>query len=590
MKILPKAVLLLIGLLALVLRPLAAQTPQLKHAYNFDDGTANDFVGGAHGVLHGGAVIENGALVTRGATQYLELPAGKIKMNTYKAVSLEAYVTAVKGNGVNTMLSYFGGSLNGYGVNYIFQSLKNGGISKTSVVGNNLQNPWETETSVHSRLLEDGERHHVVTTFNDEELRYYIDGVLVGKRSMEFQPDNVLANIGTELAFLCKGGYDWDPAWQGAVHEFNIYEGVLDASTILTSAKTFIPDLDISERNRFLSTVPSSLVVDATAAFSKSVKGKAVFFAEVMPLELDQNNLIDAHLVLSEGEPEDWPDVAASIRFSLYQGHVLVGDGMEYTREEGVAIPVEVGQVYQCWISVDVKSNTYSVDLQVSGSNAPLRLAENARFRKNVKSLDRWSAIHNSTVQADPLEVVAFTMVNQVGDLPKGYFASASQAKPSVFDLVPEYGTEVVERPLHGFMNGQLDLHRVERSSEETALFLRAYHPLGNWIQIPTGTYIRDRKSGEKLFLTRTEGIPVGVHVYPSSEGYSDFKLIFPALPENCSGFDYGEDNGTWYVNHIQFVSKDKFESLPLYGHWSDVNNGNWTFSLLADSVVIFQN
>lgn len=590
MKLRSLAVFLLLGMLALASRPVAAQTTQLKHAYNFDDGTANDRVGGAHGVLHGGAVIENGALVTSDIQQFLELPAEKIKLNTFESVSLEAYVTPAKGNGVNTMLSYFGGSLYGYGVNYLFQSLKNGGISKTSVVGKNQQNPWETETSVHSRLLDDGEKHHVVTTLDNEELRYYIDGVLVGKRSVEFQPDNVLANIGNELAFLCRGGYDSDPAWQGAVHEFNIYEGVLDAGTILASAKSFIPGLDVAERDRFLSAVPTSLVVDTTATFSKSIKGKAVFFAELIPTELDQNNLIEAEFVFSEQPLEDWPDVATSIRFSLYQGHVLVGDGKEYTREEGVATPVKVGQVYQCWISVDVKAKRYSVYLQTPGAEDPVLLAEHAKFRKNVNRLDRWSAIHNATVQADPLQVHAFSEVKQVGDLPEAYVASVAQVPASVFDLAPAEGAEVLERPLHGFVSGRLELRRVDRSKGETALFLRAHHPLQNWIQIPKDTYIRDRESGEKLFLTAAEGIPIGVQVYPSAEGYSDFKLIFPALPESCSGFDYGEDSGSWYVNHIQFVSKNVLEAQPLYGHWSDVNNGNWSFSLLADSVVVFQN
>ena len=114
MKLRSLAVFLLLGMLALASRPVAAQTTQLKHAYNFDDGTANDRVGGAHGVLHGGAVIENGALVTSDIQQFLELPAEKIKLNTFESVSLEAYVTPAKGNGVNTMLSYFGGSLYGY--------------------------------------------------------------------------------------------------------------------------------------------------------------------------------------------------------------------------------------------------------------------------------------------------------------------------------------------------------------------------------------------------------------------------------------------------------------------------------------------
>ena len=584
-----KAMLLLTGLLFFAVKPTAAQIPQLKHAYNFKDGTANDRIGGAHGVLQGGAVIENGALVTSSAVQYLELPAGQIKINTYKALSLEAYVTAQKGNAVHTMLSYFGGSQNGNGVNYIYQSLKNGGGSKTSLVGKNLQNPWDTETSLMSRTLEDGEKHHLVTTFDDKELRFYIDGVLVGSKSVEFQPDNKIANLSNELAFLCKGGYNVDPAWQGQVYEFNIYEGVLDAATISASAQKYIPHLDLKQRAAFLKSTPSDLVVDASGELAKGVKGKGVFFAEVIPTELDQNNLIDAYLCLSDGPLHNWSDYSPSIRFSLYHGYVDVWDGKAHRRNEAAPIPVKVGQVYRCWLSVDVKKNTYSVYVQTPEADAPVLVAEDARFRKEVKKLTTWSAIHNSSIQADPLEVKAFSQVRAVGVYPQAYEASSPRVKASVFDALAPQGAEVISNPLHGFSSADLELRRIDRSSKETALYLRARHPLRNWINIPRDTYLRDRKTGEKIYLTDTEGIPIGLHVYPEADGYSDFKLIFPGLPADCESFDYGEDNGNWLVSNIRFVSRDELEDGILYGHWRDVDNGNWLFSLLSNSVVLYR-
>jgi hypothetical protein len=59
----------------------------LTHKYNFNDGTANDYVGGANGVLMNGATVSGGKLVLANngtnanpATgQYVSLPANILK-------------------------------------------------------------------------------------------------------------------------------------------------------------------------------------------------------------------------------------------------------------------------------------------------------------------------------------------------------------------------------------------------------------------------------------------------------------------------------------------------------------------------------
>lgn len=68
-------------------------TSNLKHSWKFNDGTADDHVGGANGTLVGGAAIVDGALVTSAQGQWMEMPGDVIALNTYDAVTIEAWYT-----------------------------------------------------------------------------------------------------------------------------------------------------------------------------------------------------------------------------------------------------------------------------------------------------------------------------------------------------------------------------------------------------------------------------------------------------------------------------------------------------------------
>ena len=67
-------------------------TANLTHSWTFDDGTARDTVGGADGVLMGGAKISNGALQTSSPHSWLDLPADTIALNKYKALTIEVWL------------------------------------------------------------------------------------------------------------------------------------------------------------------------------------------------------------------------------------------------------------------------------------------------------------------------------------------------------------------------------------------------------------------------------------------------------------------------------------------------------------------
>ncbi len=216
-----------------------AQQPVLKHSYTFDNGTAKDMVGEAHGTLHGGK-ITNGEYVSYAQGHYIDLPGDKIKINNYKTLSLEAYLVAGHYNAFFTMFSYFGNSVGNFGTDYLFHALSNGGHSSTCISCKNYEQPWAVSTNVFSKTVKDLRYHHMVSTFDNHVIKFYLDGVLVNQNTIDQFPNNVLANLSNQLAYLCKSGYVSDPTWYGSIDCFNIYEGVLDASSVAKSAKQYL--------------------------------------------------------------------------------------------------------------------------------------------------------------------------------------------------------------------------------------------------------------------------------------------------------------------------------------------------------------
>ncbi|MBW6534156.1 MAG: cadherin-like beta sandwich domain-containing protein [Mariniphaga sp.] len=208
------------------------------HSYTFEDGTATDVVGNADGVLMGNGTIADGAYTAAANGDYIELPAADIAINTYSAITLEGYIFADVDNTAAVMMAYFGGNENGVGGNGYFLTPDRWNESRTAISCGNITEPWTAEQGVTGPPVSVGAKHHVVSVLTDSSITWYIDGELVGEA--EVSGDNSIANLSTANAWLCKGGYDADPTWMGTIHEFNIYEGAMDAATVLEHAKQFL--------------------------------------------------------------------------------------------------------------------------------------------------------------------------------------------------------------------------------------------------------------------------------------------------------------------------------------------------------------
>ncbi|MFC0877334.1 LamG-like jellyroll fold domain-containing protein [Saccharicrinis sp. FJH2] len=227
---------------------------ELAHSYNFEEAdTAIDVIGGANGTLKGNAAVADGKYTASADGDYIKLPAKDIAINTYDAVTLEAYVTT----GVNpswTMFGYFG-SVNGAN-SYWMSIARDDDVSKTAINIGGEEGPTGVEPGAD-------ESHHYVSVLTNDTLKWYIDGVMVNKTATS--ASHVISAISLDTALIGASGYG-DATWNGTIYEFNIYNGILSEDSIAAHANQFVDDFDASLSDITLSDG------DLVPGFSTSVK------------------------------------------------------------------------------------------------------------------------------------------------------------------------------------------------------------------------------------------------------------------------------------------------------------------------------
>jgi hypothetical protein len=219
--------------------PVDPGTGNLVHSYTFEDGTANDSVGSAHGTLVGDANIADGSLLLDGTDDWMSMPGDVIALNTYSELSIEAWFTSVAGGNTEYhMLAAFGeegtGASSTAGYKYLFITPARGdNVSRAAIQTSSMDSsPNDEETGVNaSTEHDDGLLHHFVCTVNSTSLAFYIDGDLIGVADLA--AGNEISGISQAAAYLGKGVYTVDPEWAGAIHEFNIYNKALSPSEVI---------------------------------------------------------------------------------------------------------------------------------------------------------------------------------------------------------------------------------------------------------------------------------------------------------------------------------------------------------------------
>jgi hypothetical protein len=217
-------------------------TQNLRHSWTFNDGTANDYVGGANGTLMGGANVVEGTL-SLDADQWMEMPADVISLNTYDEITLEIWFRPFSNaNPTYHMIAVFGNTNadNGLGIDYYFMTpARQDDKSRTAIAIGNYSAPYNAESGADGPELDDGELHHMVSTLTNAEIALYIDGQLATAPANQSQgptplsATNTIQDISPALAYLGKSNYTSDATWQGEILEFNVYDKALSADNIL---------------------------------------------------------------------------------------------------------------------------------------------------------------------------------------------------------------------------------------------------------------------------------------------------------------------------------------------------------------------
>ncbi|HEX6960426.1 MAG TPA: LamG domain-containing protein [Lacipirellula sp.] len=248
--------LLLSAALATLMASQASAT--LRHLYTFNDGTANDSQGSAHGTLMGGATITGGEVMLAGGPvntpdtsannmgPHVDLNGPAIGVNTFPELSLELWLKSSPANvspTVNfTMAAVLGRHTLNTGGNeqpwsghdyLMMQPTRGGGPAAMRVAITNDR--FEAEAGVNGGAqLADGLLHQMVATVNTTTLSFYLDGVLVGSTPLG---DKSISQLANDVAYLGRAVYN-DPFFAGSVDEFRIYDHALPLSEVQSRFNT----------------------------------------------------------------------------------------------------------------------------------------------------------------------------------------------------------------------------------------------------------------------------------------------------------------------------------------------------------------
>ncbi len=154
------------------------------------------------------------------------------------------------------------------------------------------------------------------------------------------------------------------------------------------------------------------------------------------------------------------------------------------------------------------------------------------------------------------------------------------------------FAQKIIENPDYGYSTVPGEITKMEILEDATILHFHVKYKPGYWISIPKKTFIKSVGSEEKLFITKTEGIPLNKPYFMPESGETNYKLYFPKLNKSINEIDFGEDNdgGTWYIYNIVINEKEGVLTLPknLRGNWMLTGGGNqWHYGLSSKKAII---
>ena len=224
----------------------------LLHRYSFNDGSAKDSVGRAHGKLVGGATVAEGKAHFTGAPaeriELLAKGADGININTLKAVTFEAWYTADKAQNWQRLFD-FGASSGGLdaadstganSLSYVVTSGYMQGPSEcakghsTCAILSNADPSYTSEAVAKVDSTPLNQETHAAVVVDGSQITLYINGVQAARTPLDGRS---LAKLSNGYALLGHSLYGGGTSLAGSINEFRIYSGAASAEQVAASFK-----------------------------------------------------------------------------------------------------------------------------------------------------------------------------------------------------------------------------------------------------------------------------------------------------------------------------------------------------------------
>lgn len=150
----------------------------------------------------------------------------------------------------------------------------------------------------------------------------------------------------------------------------------------------------------------------------------------------------------------------------------------------------------------------------------------------------------------------------------------------------------VIDNPKFKFRSGSIyNITRIERTPDATRLHIHVIFRPHWWVMLGKSTYLEDADTGEKYYLTGSEGFELEKEVFTPDSGTLDFVLLFPPLPETTKEIHFLDDDES-HTFYISLEKKDVKASLfdKVSGNWMGMNDYyEWAFGIY-DSLAVMDN
>lgn len=116
---------------------------------------------------------------------------------------------------------------------------------------------------------------------------------------------------------------------------------------------------------------------------------------------------------------------------------------------------------------------------------------------------------------------------------------------------------------------------KVELHSSATRLFFIVNYD-GDWIKIPSTTYIQAGSDTTRLYVKSAKGIEIDKQHKTGDATTATYALDFPAINAATSTINYGEDGGSWFIEKLELSDKTAPNVMPknLRGGWYNSKTG----------------